>query len=251
MADRWVCALSRRSFSLRRIFPLPQNPRRQRRLVTLNEGRRAVLLADNDPLSHRAPVVGVWISGGGGGTAATGKHQQQHSARRSSPLSHPLAYPACLRFLLGSRGGGGGGGAGAAPKATAPASPSAFLVLQLPGGVGGGTPACFEACALHAGCAAARSATTAAAADRTGLVSVSSAGFEQLDFSADVDVMVRGSDNKEGGRRGGGGRDGGSGGGGGGSGANRAVVIGRLRRVSNLSAAGGAFARALARERGR
>ncbi|CAN0535085.1 unnamed protein product, partial [Ectocarpus sp. 8 AP-2014] len=32
-------------------------------LVTLNEGRRAVLLSDNDPLSLRAPIVGVWVSG--------------------------------------------------------------------------------------------------------------------------------------------------------------------------------------------
>ncbi|CAM9234275.1 unnamed protein product, partial [Scytosiphon promiscuus] len=67
-------------------------------------------------------------------------------SRRPSPLSHPYTYPACLRFLLGFRGGGGGSGAS---KASA-ASPAAFLVLQLPGGVGGGTPSCFEACALPA-----------------------------------------------------------------------------------------------------
>lgn len=219
-----------------------------------------MLLADNDPLSLRAPIVGVWISGGG--TAASGQHQrqhqkqQQHSVRRPSPLSHPHAYPACLRFLLGFRGGGGGGGGGRATKPTAAAasaSPSAFLLLQLPGGIGGGTPTCFEACALHAGGAAARTAATAtaaASADGSGLLSVSFVGFEQLDFSADVDVVLGGMSekDKEGGRRRGGG---GGGDGSGKGGTNRAVVIGRLRRVSNLSAAGGAFGRALARERGR
>lgn len=135
------------------------------------------------------------------------------------------------------------GGRGA-PKAV-PASPAAFLVLCLPGGVGGGTPTCFEACALHAaGAAAAEAAARPAGVDGggsggEGLVSVSSVGFEQLDFSADVDVVVGGN-----------GAEGVSGGNAGNS-PNRVVVIGRLRRVSNLSVAGGAFGRALARERGR
>ncbi|CAN0245029.1 unnamed protein product, partial [Hapterophycus canaliculatus] len=74
------------------------HPKSTRRLVTLNEGRRAVLLADNDPLSLRAPIVGVWVSGGEGVSATSGKHQH-HGRRRPSPLSHPYTYPACLRFL--------------------------------------------------------------------------------------------------------------------------------------------------------
>ncbi|CAM9275034.1 unnamed protein product [Ectocarpus sp. 6 AP-2014] len=201
-------------------------------LVTLNEGRRAVLLSDNDPLSLRAPIVGVWVSGGDSGCTGgvgTPGGQQQQSGRRLSPLTHPYVYPACLRFLLGFRGGGGPSKAIAAAAA---ASPVAFLVLQLPGGVGGGTPACYEACAISA------SAATPTAGGGGGM-HVASVGFEQLDFSADVDVSV-----------GGGGREGGATGGGASS-ANRAVVIARLRRVSSLTAAGGAFGRALARARGR
>lgn len=201
------------------------------RLVTLNEGRRAVLLSDNDPLSLRAPIVGVWVSGGdSGGTGGVGtpSGQQQQSGRRPSPLTHPYVYPACLRFLLGFRGGDG---ASKATTVAAAASPVAFLVLQLPGGVGGGTPACYEACAVSAAAAP----TPTAAGGGVGGMRVSSVGFEQLDFSADVDVSV-----------GGGGREGGAAGG-----ANRAVVIARLRRVSSLTAAGGAFGRALARARGR
>ncbi|CAN0286921.1 unnamed protein product, partial [Ectocarpus fasciculatus] len=210
--------------------------------VTLNEGRRAVLLSDNDPLSLRAPIVGVWVSGGDrGGTSGVAtpnrQQQQQSSQRRPSPLTHPYVYPACLRFLLGFRGCGGTSKAAttAAAAAAAAASPVAFLVLQLPGGVGGGTPACYEACAVSAG-------ATPTAAGGGGL-RVSSVGFEQLDFSADVDVSV-----------GGGGREGGAAaaaGGGGASSTNRAVVIARLRRVSSLTTAGGAFGRALARARGR
>ncbi|CBN79741.1 expressed unknown protein [Ectocarpus siliculosus] len=204
-------------------------------LVTLNEGRRAVLLSDNDPLSLRAPIVGVWVSGGdSGGTGGVGtpSGQQQQSGRRLSPLTHPYVYPACLRFLLGFRGGSGASKSTTAAAAAAAASPVAFLVLQLPGGVGGGTPGCYEACAVSA------SAATPTAAGGGGM-RVASVGFEQLDFSADVDVSV-----------GGGGREGGATGGGASS-ANRAVVIARLRRVSSLTAAGGAFGRALARARGR
>lgn len=163
--------------------------------------------------------------------SATGGHQQtpHHGGRRQSPLSHPYVYPACLRFLLGFRGTPERG----ATKAP-PASPAAFLVLQLPGGVGGGTPSCYEACALHAGNATGPS--TAGGSER---LTVSSVGFEQLDFSADVDVTLGGL------------RDGEDGGHGKGGGADRTAVIGRLRRVSGLSAAGGSFGRALVRARGR
>lgn len=215
--------------------PLLFGPTLYNRFVTLNEGRRAVLLSDNDPLSLRAPIVGVWVSGGdnGGGTGGvgtpSGQQQQQQSGRRPSPLNHPYVYPACLRFLLGFRGGGGASKATTA--AAAAASPAAFLVMQLPGGVGGGKPACYEACAVSA-------AATPTAGGARG-IRVSSVGFEQLDFSADVDVSVGGR-----------GRQGGVAGGGASS-ANRAVVIARLRRVSALTAAGGAFGRALARTRGR
>lgn len=197
-----------------------------------------MLLADNDPLSLRVPIVGVWISGGGAaGAVAAGR--QRHPGRRSSPLAHPLAYPACLRFLLGFRGGVT---AGVSTKAAAAASPAAFLLLHLTGGVGGGAPTCFEGCALDpsGGCG---SAAAEPAADGKGGARVSPFGFELLDFSADVDVTVGGKDAGIGGRE--------DGGGGGSRNANRPVVIGRLRRVSNLSAAGGAFGRALARARGR
>ena len=213
------------------------------RFVTLNEGRRSVLLSDNDPLSLRAPIVGVWVSGGGGGSVTGGvgtpsgqqQQQQRNSGRRPSPLTHPFVYPACLRFLLGFRGSG----TSKATAAAAAASPAAFLVLQLPGGVGGGTPACYEACAVHSAAAGGATPTAAREGGGEGGMRVSSVGFEQLDFSADVDVMVGGTDG------------GGRGAAGAGASANRAVVIARLRRVSNLTAAGGAFGRALARARGR
>ena len=199
--------------------------------------------------------MGVWVSGGAG--AADGhqhrRHeQQQPPGRRPLPLGHPYLFSACLRFLLGFRGGEGapaeappaGGGA---PKAV-PASPSAFLVLCLPGGVGGGTPTCFEACALHAASPAAPAVTRPVGADGGGLISVSSVGFELLDFSADVDAVVGGSGTEA---RRPAAAAAAAAGAGGGSVADRAVVIGKLRRVSSLSAAGGAFGRALARERGR
>lgn len=183
--------------------------------------------------------MGVWVSGRSGGAPRTAGGR--HPGPRPSPLGHPYTYPACLRFLLGSRGGGHGGGreGGGTPRAAA--SPAAFLVLHLPGGVDGGRPAFFDACALHNG-------KTAWAAGRG--LDVASTGFEQLDFSADVDVVLGDGGSasvREGGGRGRAGRRGERGGGGA---ANRAVVIGTLRRVSIPSFAG-PFGRALEATRGR
>lgn len=188
-------------------------------------------------MSNRAPIVGVWVSGrpsvGGGGAGPT-KTRGQLGGPPPPPLDHPYTYPACLHFLLGRRGGGG---ARASSRPAAAAGPAAFLVLRIPGGINGGAPAFFEACALPNGDGDGDrsdgdgSDAEAAAAAGRGLHACRVGRFEQLDFAADVDVTVGG---REGGRGGEGGRRRG-GGGGGGANADRAVVIGRLRRVSNPS----------------
>lgn len=203
-----------------------------------------MLLSDTDPLSLRAPIVGVWVSGGGGGGADSITTRVQH-ARPPSPFQHPYTYPACLRFLmlLTARGGqqqqrssvaahrgtvAAAMGPLKAPRAKedgsppAAASAGAFLVLHLLGGVSGGTPSFFEGSATGPDGHGSRAGAA-------------SAGFEQLDFSADVDVVVKEEGMVvEGGRKrrgremsGAGGSSSGSSGGG------RTVVIGRLRRVSD------------------
>lgn len=153
-----------------------------------------------------------------------------------SPFQHPYTYPACLRFcrLHTTRGArqrrretvsaADSDAHAAARDAAAPASPDRFLVLQLLGGVRGGTPIVFEA-------------STTGSDGNSGRAATVSAGFEQLDFSADVDVVVRGNFPGGGASRGAeaggrGGKEEGNGGKSGGSG-GRTVVIGRLRRVSN------------------
>ena len=182
------------------------------RLLTLNEGRRAVLLSDTDPLSFRAPVVGVWVSGRIGDLNTAG-------GSPSSPRSHPLTFPACLRFLLGVHAGAGGGGRSKAAVGT-----DAFLVLQLHGGGNGTPPTFYEARATHSD-----DRSSIALAGAPGW-DASSSGFEQLDFSADVDVDVEPwGESRRGVGVGGNGRIRSRRKGN----ADRVVVIGRLRSVSN------------------
>lgn len=197
-------------------------------LLTLNEGRRAVLLSDTDTVALRVPVVGVWVSGGGCGGSSTRQHGPP-----PSPLRHPYTYPACLRYLMLSattttiatkKERERQSGIAAAGNSRAAASDTAFLVLHLPGGVSGGTPNFFEASALCSDGHGTR------VVGRGGQAASSVAGFEQLDFSADVDVTVEYGDVFAG--QGEGKGQGGGGGGGSGRG-NKAVVIGRLRRVSS------------------
>lgn len=137
----------------------------------------------------------------------------------SSPRSHAYTFSACLRFLLSIIGGSG-------KRNKEAASVDAFLVLQLQGGVNGGPPMFYEACAIHN---SGKSSTAVNANGETGL-DLSSCGFEQLDFSADVDVNV--DVEQEGPGRRVAGVNGKPRGGEKGRG-NGAVVIGRLRRVSN------------------
>lgn len=101
-----------------------------------------------------------------------------------------------------------------------------FLVLHVVGGVSGGAPRFFEGSATG-------SSDGSGSGSKTN--SVASAGFEQLDFSADVDVVVAEErDTREGGAKMREGREGKViGGSGGGRSLERVVVIGRLRRVSN------------------
>lgn len=121
-------------------------------------------------------------------------------------------------------------------------------MLQLPGGVDGGKPAFFEACALHHNGEDGKAASTTAAASTAGAsgrggLDISNVGFEQLDFSADVDVTVGAEDGGvRGGVSGGQGRPE--------IGGSPAVVIGKLRRVSNVSYAR-PFGRALEEMKGR
>ena len=84
----------------------------------------------------------------------------------------------------------------------------------------------YEACAIHSR----GKSSTAANVNRSTGLDLSSCGFEQFDFSADVDVHVDGEQEGTGRRVAGG--NGKPRGGEKGRG-NGAVVIGRLRRVSN------------------
>lgn len=184
-----------------------------------------MLLSDSDPLSLRAPIVGVWVSGSCGGGSPAGGEQ---GPRPSLLLRHPCAYPACLRFLTRHERSPREKKPGASPSSAS--SPAAFLVLHLTGGISGGVPAFFEASAVATDGSRAVSRGGGArggGAVRTGLIP----GFEQLDFSASVDVVVgegradAGGDGEAGRRRTRQrARE---------SGSNRTLVIGRLRRVSN------------------
>lgn len=212
-----------------------------------------MLLSDTDPLTLRAPIVGVWVSGrasnGGNKRRLDGGVQRQPSASRYlPPLGHAHLYPACLRFLFGFRGnhcGGGFDGAGRPAKSKRNsrdvASPESFLVLHVQGGVDGGPAVFFQASAVHAG-------KTGSSGGRSGL-DISSLGFEQLDFTTDIDAAVSSQ---------GVGKDGG-GMGVGTSGSrdqgrrdqqSRPVVIGKMRTVSNETFAT-PFARALEERRRR
>ncbi|CAM9504602.1 unnamed protein product, partial [Choristocarpus tenellus] len=112
-------------------------------LLSLNEGRRAVLLSDGDPLSSKTPIVGVWLSGGKAESNKTeenvgnsnGESRSGHGrggAPNTAPgvinsgtRHHPYLYPACLRFLLSSE-------ARLRAVRAAGVPPSTFLVLHLP-----------------------------------------------------------------------------------------------------------------------
>lgn len=194
------------------------------RLLTLNEGRRAVFLSDTDPLSLRAPLVGVWVAGACGGGSSPGGHGPP-----PSPVRHPHAYAACLRLLLQREAT-----AREKDSGTESGTAAVFLLLHLPGGISGGAPTCFEVSPVAND--GTRMPGRGGSRRPTGFRVTDVAGaFEQLDFSANVDVAVEGS--------GGGGaeetvnegrgrsargeaRHGGDKG-------SRALVIGRLRRVSN------------------
>ncbi|CAM9455214.1 unnamed protein product, partial [Sphacelaria rigidula] len=146
---------------------------------------------------------GVWVSGGdgGGGGNSTATREQPHGPP-PSPFQHPLTYSACLRYLRllttraaqqrtgaaqdGARPAGGSADGGAAEMPTKAAPQTAFeepyfLVLHVVGGVSGGAPRFFEGSATG-------SSDGSGSGSKTN--SVASAGFEQLDFSADVDVVV-------------------------------------------------------------
>jgi len=108
------------------------NSQLQYGLLTLNETRKAVLLAEDDPLAYKVPVVGVWFLHGDIQTQSLGAqemsdyNEERLNSFARAALRDPSVFAGCVRYACNEY---------LAERVCPPDSPRTFLVCILSGGV--------------------------------------------------------------------------------------------------------------------